>query len=98
MEAKKDDVDSGAPQCAAELYAAYLLNQGKPGRLYGAVATGFEWKFLYLDGADKRVRVDADIYTITELPQLLGVLCHIVDVTLAALKERGPGTVTLAAG
>src|SRR5262249_55729837 len=29
VEAKKDDIDAGLPQCAAELYAAWLLNKGR---------------------------------------------------------------------
>ncbi len=86
VEAKRDDMDAGLPQCAAELYAAYLLNQGKLGRIYGCVTTGLDWKCLYLDGASKMVHVDADTYMIVETARLLGVLCYIVDVSLAALS------------
>ena len=88
VEAKKDDVDPGLPQCAAELYAAYLLDKGALKRLYGCVTIGTDWRFLSFDGSDKLVVVDRDIYLINELPRLLGVLCHIVDVSLAALGGR----------
>jgi hypothetical protein len=33
-EAKREDIEAGLPQCAAELYAAYLLNGGRPSELY----------------------------------------------------------------
>jgi hypothetical protein len=88
VEAKKDDVDPGLPQCAAELYAAYLLDKGGLRRVYGCVTTGGDWKFLYFDGNEKRVVVDRNIYYITELPRLLGVFRRIVDVSLAAIEGR----------
>jgi|SRR5580704_4940665 hypothetical protein len=88
VEAKKDDIDTGLPQCAAELYAAYLLDQGVPARLYGCVTTGRDWQFLCLDGRDKQVVVDREIYLINEVARLLGVLRRMVDVSLAALEGR----------
>jgi hypothetical protein len=88
VEAKKHDVDPGLPQCAAELYAAYLLDGGVPKRLYGGVTNGWDWKFLCFDGDEKRVVVDRNIYSLFELPPLLGVLRHIVDLSLAALERH----------
>jgi hypothetical protein len=88
VEAKKDDVDAALPQCAAELYAAYLLDKGVPRRLYGCVTNGFEWRFLCFEGDLKTVSLDRDAYLVNELPQLLGVFHHIVDVSLAALEGR----------
>ncbi|MFO0760116.1 MAG: hypothetical protein U0359_26780 [Byssovorax sp.] len=88
VEAKKDDVDPGLPQCAAELYAAYLLDKGALRRVYGCVTTGGDWKFLYVDGDDKRIVVDRSTYYITELSRLLGVFRRIVDTSLAALEGR----------
>ena len=88
LEAKKHDVDPGLPQCAAELYASYLLDKGVPKRLYGCVTNGWDWKFLRFDGDEKQVVVDRGIYFINELPPLLGVLRRIVDVSLAALEGR----------
>lgn len=85
VEAKKEDMDGGLPQCAAELYAAYLLNVGKLPRVYGCVTTGLEWRFLYLDGESKLCHVDANTYLLSEITRLLGVFCHIVDTCLAVL-------------
>ena len=90
VEAKKDDIDAGLPQCAAELYASYLLDKGVPGRLYGCVTTGTDWRFLRLDGVDKQIVVDRVLYLVTEVPRLLGVFRRIVDVSLAALEAREP--------
>ena len=86
VEAKKDDVDSGLPQCAAELYATYLLDKGVPSRLYGGVTNGWDWQFLRFDGIEKRVEVDRNTYFTYELPPLLGVLRRIIDESLAALE------------
>jgi hypothetical protein len=72
VEAKKHDVDPGLPQCAAELYAAYLLDKGVPKRLYGCVTNGWDWKLLCFDGDEKRVVVDRNIYSIFELPPVAG--------------------------
>jgi hypothetical protein len=90
IEAKKDDIEAGIPQCIAELYAAYLLNGDKPIKLHGCVTTGLDWKLLRLEGATKVARVDVDTYSIFDLPPLLGVLCHIVDTALVELKEQLP--------
>ncbi|MFO0761888.1 MAG: hypothetical protein U0359_35935, partial [Byssovorax sp.] len=86
IEAKKEDVDAALPQCVAELYAAYLLNGGKPAQIYGCVTTGIAWQFLAFSGASMEARVDADLYQLADLPRLLGVLCHILDVTLPAVR------------
>lgn len=88
VEAKKDDIDAGLPQCAAELYAAYLMNGERPEQLYGCVTTGREWRFLCFVTVSRQVIVDLDVYYINELPRLLGVLCHIVDTTLLALQQK----------
>jgi hypothetical protein len=88
VEAKKDDIDTGLPQCTAELYASYLLDKGVPRRLYGCVTTGSDWKFLCLDGGDKQVVVDRELYFIIEVPRLLGVFRRMVDLSLAALEAR----------
>lgn len=85
VEAKRDDVDAGIPQCAAELFASTLLNQGRTRTLYGCVTTGFEWRFLCLAAETKVLTVDAEVYLINELSRLLGSLCHVVDHTLGEL-------------
>jgi hypothetical protein len=87
VEAKKDDLDTGFPQCAAELYAAYLLDKGVPKQLYGCVTSGTDWRFMLLDGEKKQILRDPPTYFINELPRLLGIFRYILDVSLAALEQ-----------
>lgn len=80
VEAKNDNLSNGIPQCIAELYAASLFNQ-RHGRhlptLYGATTFGLQWQFIrYTEGF---AEVDATVYYINQLPQILGILQHIVD-------------------
>ncbi len=85
VEAKKDDTDPGLPQCAAELYAAYLYDKGRINRLYGCVTTGWDWRFMYFDGAEKQLVIDRTLYFTFDLPPLLGALKYVVDKALEAL-------------
>ena len=55
LEAKKNDIEAGLGQCAAQLVAAQLFNEraGLSGRpVFGCVTTGEDWQFLRLDGQD----------------------------------------------
>ncbi|MCU0426289.1 MAG: hypothetical protein MUF71_11755 [Candidatus Kapabacteria bacterium] len=89
VEAKNDNVDEAVPQCAAQLYAAQIFNE-RNGRnvpiLYGATTTGLEWLFVKLIGSV--VTVDTDVYQLRALPELLGVLQHIINY----YKELPPTT------
>jgi hypothetical protein len=81
VEAKNDNLDEGIAQCIAEMYASLLFNQKHnqvQSAIYGAVTFGFQWKFLRL--IEKEVKIDYKIYYLNELPQLLGVLNHIVNL------------------
>ena len=52
LEAKRNDIEAGLGQCAAQLVAARLFNEragGPPRAVYGCVTTGTEWQFLRLD-------------------------------------------------
>jgi hypothetical protein len=80
VEAKNADIDSGIPQCVAELYAAKIFNAKHDqilSPLYGTVTTGFDWRFIRFEN-DIAV-VDSDIYALKNLPELLGVLQNIID-------------------
>lgn len=79
VEAKREDLIAGVPQCLAEMIAARIFNEaaGRPQEaIYGAVTTGGEWRFLMLDGAT--AYVDSDEYFIAELSKILGILRSIV--------------------
>lgn len=76
-EAKKEDLNAGIAQCIAETIAAQRFNEGRGHplpRLYGAVTSGTDWRFLQLDGT--AVTLDLREYPITELDRILGILVH----------------------
>ena len=75
VEAKKQDLLSGIPQCVAEMYAAQQLN-GNNDTVYGCVSTGLEWIFLKLEY--KTAFADPTIFSITEIPKILGVFGWII--------------------
>ncbi len=81
VEAKNDNVDEAVPQCAAQLLASQIFNERNKHptpTLYGATTTGFEWLFMNL--TDSKVTVDTNIYQLSNLSELLGVLQHIINI------------------
>ncbi len=80
VEAKKNDIELGIPQCAAQMIGAKKFNERRKnqdiGTIYGCVTTGDEWLFLRL--TDK-IEIDNHKYYLGNLPELLGVLQHIID-------------------
>lgn len=81
VEAKKNDIESGTIQCAAQLLAAQRLNKkenkdfDKP--LFGCATTGVEWRFLELK--DKTLTIGLRRYYIQNLTLLLGVFQYILN-------------------
>lgn len=87
-EAKKQDVELGTAQCAAQLLGAARLNQREKKAiptLYGCSTTGVEWRFLRFE--DNTFVLDETRYLISHLPKLLGVLQQIVDWQLFAQRS-----------
>lgn len=81
-EAKKQDVEWGTAQCAAQLVGAARLNERENKVipvLYGCATTGIEWRFLKFE--NQVFTLDESRYLISDLGKLLGVLQHIVDRT-----------------
>lgn len=81
-EAKKQDMEWGVVQCAAQLIGAAQLNEREKKAiptLYGCSTTGIEWQFLKFE--NQVFTLDEDRYLITEIAKLLGVLQQIVDQT-----------------
>lgn len=84
-EAKKQDLEQGTVQCAAQLIAARRLNEveGNPMQtLYGCSTTGTEWRFLKYEGNE--FVLDEQRYYLTQLPELLGALQAVVEAAKAA--------------
>jgi hypothetical protein len=75
FEAKKEDIIGGLGQCAAAMVAAGYFNQNQGtevDRIYGAVTTGTNWKFLILE--ETTVYIDQIEYYIQDVDKILGIL------------------------
>ena len=80
VEAKKNDIESGLGQCAAQMVGAQRVNQREGtgiDTVYGCVTTGETWQFLRL--AVTTLTIDSERYYINELGRILAVLQTIVD-------------------
>ena len=79
VEAKKQDLLSGIPQCIAEMLTAQRLNEraSRPGPVYGCVTIGTDWIFLRLEG--NQALIDPTIFFSSQLPEVLAVFQWMVD-------------------
>jgi hypothetical protein len=83
-EAKKGEVDNARSlsQTAAQMIGVRIFNQKLHKEqaittIYGACTTGYEWLFMKLEG--DTVYIDTQRYYLVQLPQLLGILQHVID-------------------
>ena len=84
VEAKKNDIEEGLGQCAAEMVAAQIFNQREGNqvpRIYGCVTNGESWQFLRLTGS--QLEIDKQRYFLGKLSEILGILSHVVKQVLA---------------
>ena len=75
VEAKKEDINGGIPQCLAELVAAQIFNAAEGitrETLYGIVSTGEVWKFLQIRGT--QVTVDTNDYFLIQPDRIIGII------------------------
>ena len=75
VEAKKEDVIAGIPQCLAEMVAAQRFNRSNgtaEGPIFGGVSSGVFWRFMRLD--DTTASVDDVEYHIRYPDQIFGIL------------------------
>ncbi len=82
VEAKKGDIESGLPQCIAQMIAAEIFNLRDGTALsaiYGAVTTGDVWRFLKLSGSERDLQIDSETHYLDNLPIVLGILQAIVE-------------------
>lgn len=80
VESKNENLESGIPQCVAELYAAQIFNERASNIrpvLYGAVTFGHEWKFIRFK--NKVADVDTSIFYLNQVNHILGIMQYIVD-------------------
>jgi hypothetical protein len=67
-------------KCGAEMYAAQLFNERKnePYQIiHGVVTNGYDWQFLRLK--NNVLLIDTEMYSLANLPKLLGVLQKLID-------------------
>jgi hypothetical protein len=80
VEAKKNDVEIGVPQCAAQMLGAKKYNEKrgntKNNVIYGCVTTGDNWLFMRL--TDK-IEIDDKKYYLGNINELLGVFQVILN-------------------
>ena len=79
VEAKRQDIDLGLGQCAAQMVAARLLNERHEHPLpavFGCVTTGDLWRFLKMQG--DRLVLDSSEYFIRDVDEILGVFQTII--------------------
>ncbi|NEO28508.1 MAG: hypothetical protein F6K03_16935, partial [Kamptonema sp. SIO4C4] len=75
VEAKNENITGGLGQCVAEMIAAQRFNQkaeSSVSKIYGAVSTGTNWKFLILE--NQTVWIDSIEYYINQADKILGIL------------------------
>lgn len=92
VEAKKNDIEEGLGQCAAQMIGARLFNEVHKEPLthvYGCVTTGETWQFLRLQG--RELTVDSDRYYISQIEMILGILVGII-------RGTAPSAVAVPAG
>ena len=80
VEAKKDNLELGVVQCAAQMVGIQRFNEryGAPIKtIYGCTTTADSWQFLKLTG--NQVLIDQDRYFISEIETVLGVFQQIID-------------------
>jgi len=81
VEAKKDDIINAFGQCVAQMLGARIYNQNDGNSIdtiYGCVTTGIEWQLLKLENSI--ITIDMELYSIQNLPTLLGALQAVIDV------------------
>ena len=79
VEAKKNDIEEGIGQCAAEMVAANIFNHNAANDteiVYGCVTTGETWQFLEL--RENRLTIDQNRYFIDNPGKILGIMRQIL--------------------
>ena len=80
VEAKRQDIEEGLGQCAAQMLAGRLFNEreGKPNfRIGGCVTTGETWQFMTLE--NNVLSLDSKRFYINEVDKILWILSQMVD-------------------
>jgi hypothetical protein len=85
VEAKKNDIEAGFGQCAAQMLGAYRVNQRDDtgiDTIFGCITTGETWQFLKLQ--HDQLTIDTERYYINAVGAILGVLQAIIGNYIGA--------------
>jgi hypothetical protein len=85
VEAKRQDLQLGIGQCAAQMLGAQIFNQNHDrhiSTIYGCVTTGEAWQFLRLQ--DHHLTMESRIFYFNELEKILGIFQMMIMESLAA--------------
>lgn len=80
VEAKKEALNVGIPQCIATMVAAEQFNKARENvisPIYGVVTTGTFWRFLALE--NNVVTIDFSDYYVSPVENILGTLVSMVN-------------------
>lgn len=80
LEAKRQDIEEGLGQCAAQMIAARIFNEraGLPTpRMSGCVTSGETWQFLSLD--KNTLTVDSQRFYIVEVEKILWIVSQMIQ-------------------
>jgi hypothetical protein len=86
IEAKRENLDNGFTQLAAELIALDQWTEQTTSYLYGAVTTGQDWRFGIFDRQARRIVEDLKLYRVPEELEIL------LDILVAILTEGKPSS------
>ncbi len=75
VEAKRDDLENGFAQLAAELIALDQWTESEQTHIVGAVSTGKTWAFGVLERASKTIDWDMTVYTVpAQIECIVGIM------------------------
>jgi len=90
VEAKNEKINSGLPQCMAEMKAAQIFNQNKGNKnikeMFGVVTTGSNWKFLVLE--NNKVTIELKEYFIQDVKKILGIFHRMFESSRCPMSFR----------
>ncbi|MEN0051346.1 MAG: hypothetical protein AAF806_30050 [Bacteroidota bacterium] len=89
VEAKKQDMESGINQCAAQLYGAKVFNEKSNtilSKIYGCVTTADNWKFMVIEG--DLIKIDNATYYKSEIGKVLSIFQEIIDYYKSVLVDK----------
>ncbi len=82
-EAKRQDIEQGTIQAAAQLVGAKKMNEMEGNEvtpLYGCSTSGLEWRFLKFE--NHTLTIDENRYLLSDLSTIIGILQVIVDSSI----------------